>query len=93
MVVVRSAAEAEGLLEVVVATTAHAGTTQTRALKPMHQEVAEVMVLAEVVVVVSGVAGVDVAMEVDAVDATTSDMTPAAEGEGFTDLGCNDAQP
>ncbi len=76
MEVVRSAVGDEGLLEVVVATTARVATTQTQALKAMHQQGAEVTVLAEVVVV-------DGVREVVVSDASMSDMMPAAEGEGF----------
>lgn len=79
--VVKFAVGAEGLLEVVVATTAHVATTQTQALKTMHQQEAGVMVLAEVAVVDSGVVVVDAVMEADVRDAIMSDMTPAVEGE------------
>lgn len=85
VVLVKAVEEAEGLPEVVVATTVPAGTTQTQTLRPVHQgpgvmlpvEVAEVD--SEVVVVV--------AMEaVVVVDGSMSDMMPAAEGESFDGL-------
>lgn len=81
MVLVRVVEEAEGLPEAVVATTAPVGTTQTQALKPMHQQHLGVRDPAEVEEVGSEVVVV-VEMEVDVVaDGNTSDMTPAAEGK------------
>jgi hypothetical protein len=81
--VVRSAVGDEGLLEVVVATTARVATTQTQALKAMHQQGAEVMVLAEVAVEGTEVVVVEGVREEVVRDASMSDMMPAAEGEGF----------
>ncbi len=92
MEVVRSAAGAEGLLEVVVATTARVATTQTQALKAMHQQGAGVMVLAEVGVVDTGVVVVDVAMEEAVKDANMSDMTLVAVGMNSDGSVCCDVQ-
>lgn len=81
VVVVMVVAEAEGPLEAAVAMTAHVATTQTQALKPMHQLHPGVRVPAEAEVVDSG-AVVVVAMEVDVVaDGNTNDMMQAAEGK------------
>lgn len=72
--------EAEGPPEAVVAMTARVATTQTQALKPMHQQHLGATVLAEVAVVGSE-AVVVVATEVAVVgDGSTNDMMPAAEG-------------
>lgn len=92
MEVVRSAVGDEGLLEVVVASTAPVATTQTQALKAMHQQGAEVMALAEVAVEGTEVVVVDGVMEVVVSDASMSDMMPAAEGEGFDGSTRCDAQ-
>lgn len=83
VVLVRVVEEAEGLPEAVVATTAPVGTTQTQALKPMHQQHLGVRVPAGVEVVDSEVVVV-AEMGVDVVaDGSTSDMTPAAEGKNL----------
>ena len=88
----RSAVGDEGLLEVVVATTARVATTQTQALKAMHQQGAEVMVLAEVAVEGIEVVVVGGAREEVVRVASMSDMMPAAEGEGFNGSTRCDAQ-
>ena len=81
VVLVKVVEEAEGLPEAVVATTAPVGTTQTQALKPMHQQHLGVMVPVEVEVVGSE-AEVVVVMEVDVVaDGSTNDTMLAAEGK------------
>ena len=90
--VVRSAVGDEGLLEVVVATTARVATTQTQALKAMHQQGAEVMVLAEVAAEGTEVVVVDGVREEVVRDASMSDMMPAAEGERFDGSTRCDAQ-
>ena len=83
MEVVRSAVGDEDLPEVVVATIARVATTQTQTLKAMHQQGAEVMVLAEVAAEGTEVGVVDGGREEVVRDASMSDMMPAAEGEGF----------
>jgi len=90
--VVRSAVGDEDLPEVVVATIARVATTQTQTLKAMHQQGAEVMVLAEVAVEGTEVVVVDAVRGVVVSDASMSDMMPAAEGESFDGSTRCDAQ-
>ena len=81
VVLVTAVEEAEGLPEAVVAMTARVATTQTQALKQMHQQHLGVKVPAEAAVVDTEVVVV-VEMEADVVaDGSTSDMMAAAEGK------------
>ena len=81
VVLVTVVEEAEGPPEAVVAMTAPVATTQTQALKPMHQQHLGVRVPAEAAVVDTEVVVV-VEMEVDVVaDGSSNDMMPAAEGK------------
>ena len=80
-VVVTLAAEDVGLLVVAGALTGRVATTQTPALKSVHQQVGEVMGLAGVVVVITEVAVPDAETQPDAKDASTRDMTLPDEGK------------
>ena len=79
-------AEGAVLLEVVEATTGRVATTQTPATKLMHQQVAEVMVLAEAgEEEATGVAvDVETLFLMVARGASMSGTTPAVEGEKYS---------